>query len=358
MERASFLRHLPGREILVRPALAAAVTFTPVSPNFLTFPQSCEQKVASSHIEQQIAPEHIGFTFSAGAAEWHGLEPIPTLETLMQQGFTKVRLGTYMDRPTERIITELDEQLEIVKKYGGSVILEVGGKAPHYPEWYIDPANEEEEIAKASAVIEVFGDDPYVEYFQLSNEPFFSDFFSRWRMPPEKPHVLDAIYAKMREYNKKIIVTHLVGTRGFDEEGFRKAAAYADIVGLDLYNQVGLLRVSCKEHVETMQKYKALADELGVELWVTESQTVPWIQGVPLTNVTLPDFLHDDFRPTEILELWQLANMYLEPRVILEWDILAAYDQKLNGDPRSWNEIMWLIQIQRETDHSMLPLAP
>lgn len=280
---------------------------------------------------------------------------------MQEMGPVMVRLGTYMNRPTDQIITELDEQKEVVKKHGGSVAIAVGGKAPHYPERYIDPADEEEEIAKAYAVIEAFGNDPDVEYFQLSNEPFFSDFFSRWRIQPEKPHVLDAIHAKMREYNKKIIVTHLVGTRGFEEEGFRKVAAYADIVGLDLYTQVGLFRVSCEEHVETMRKYKALADELGVELWVTESQTGPWTQGVPLTSVTLPDFLHDYFQPAEILELYRLANMYLQPRVILEWDILAAYAQKQNGDPRSWNEIIRLVQIQRETnqltEELTLPLA-
>lgn len=342
MESDALASRLPKKEVMARHAMAVAVIFTPLFLPYLAFEKSCGQKVGEFRSEPTTAPQEVGFTFSEGAVEWRGLDPKDTFEELLDMGFTTVRLATYMNQSTEDLLSELSTQISLARKHNVSVILAVGGKAPHYPEWYISPEEEHEEIQKAFAVIERFGNDPTVKYWQLSNEPFERS------NGPEKDHVLRAIHAKMREYDKKIVVNHLIDLLFVDEDEFRKAAAYADIVGLNDFLQVSLLRDSCQDHVQRYQHFRRLADELGVELWITESQTQPWPAQIPFAPLTIPESLYDAFEPEEIPILYAMQNTYVRPHTILHWEADAAIEQAHNGDYRALYAITQTINLHKE----------
>ena len=348
MERAAFLKHIPRGEAIARTVFATSVALSPVTPNGLPLEQSCGQKVAEYQATHPSTPAEIGFTFSKKAAVWHGYEPLEALEEFLQMGFTTVQLATYMDQPTDAMIEELSAQIAIAEKHNVSVILSIGRKAPYHPEWYGDREDESDEIEKALAVLQQFGDHPAVDILKLSNEPFEDTNIA------VKTSVLDPIYAEMlkykKRYDKKIMVNHLIDLFSFDEDDFRKAAKYADIIALNDFPQVSIFHDTCEEHVRRYQQYRELADELGVELWITESQTQPWPATIPRTDIVIPTWLYDEFQPEDIATLRAMQDMYLRPDGVLFWEVMKAKKRAENGDPRSLRAIeQQIIYMNSET---------
>jgi hypothetical protein len=334
--------HEKARNFLLSTTMVANVGVTPIA-----FEPSCDYTIRTTQAHEAMAPEGMGLTFGSIAAEFHGLDPHRTLESLLGNELseaTLVRLGAYMNQPTDEMISELSWQISIAQKYDKHVVLTVGGKAPHYPEWYIDPKAKDEEIEKATAVIDAFGDNPTVSHFQLSNEPFHADY----QIQPEHDGVLDKIYEQMRKYGKPIIVTMLAHPSFFSENQFIKAVKYADIVGLDLYTQIGFSRVSCEQMRSTMQRAKALAEEQDVKLWVTESQTLSW-EPKPHTN-HLYNYLYRPFTPDEIMEQYKMQNLYLQPEAILPFDMVSVYDRAIDGNPNVLNVVDKILQLQQRVN--------
>ncbi|MFZ1249708.1 MAG: hypothetical protein WAQ24_05315 [Candidatus Saccharimonadales bacterium] len=135
-----------------------------------------------------INPNHYGLSFSLKQCRNFGLDPQDCLKWLLKKGWRRYRLMSYWNEhePTKGMydFSELDWQVKMVSKRGGTITLCLGVKQPrwpeyHWPAWAQKLEDDEKSLALLKfidAVVSRYKDEPCVVSYQLENEALLSNF--------------------------------------------------------------------------------------------------------------------------------------------------------------------------------------
>jgi len=241
-----------------------------------------------------------GVTFSWPHCKWlfdETRSPQSVLEELASAGIKNFRLEAYWNeiqanRFSDFNTNNLDIQLDILGKYNvKQIILCVGAKVPHWPEYHIPewaqslPEDEVQGklLAYIERLVEYYSNDSRITIWQVENEPFFS--FGDKKL---KPFDMDSdFFAKEVQLvkecdnlNRKIIITD-----SGDKSDYSLAIENADILGLSYYG------ISCWKGIylnhyplrlwrgiHTSQKWKEkIESQVDSKEWIMiELQAEPW----------------------------------------------------------------------------------
>ncbi len=129
-----------------------------------------------------------GVSFSQKQCLGFGIDAKDTLNWLIGRGWRRFRLMSYWDvhekTPGEYDFSELDWQLDLVAKAGGTVSLCLGVKQPRWPEYHwpnwaknMDAESKEKALLKyVEATINHVKHRPEIVSYQLENEALLSNF--------------------------------------------------------------------------------------------------------------------------------------------------------------------------------------
>lgn len=183
-----------------------------------------------------------GITFSNKYCKLLGIDPQETLESILKTfKFKVVRLCAYWDqiedKPGQYDYSELDWQMEICAKYEVEVIIAVGRKVPHYPEfhepeWALskDLKFLNEQVLKfTESTIKKYKDFDNISAWQIENEPFWSFGHGKFQIDEEAVKKQAKLARKLDP--KRVII--LTDTAEWSD--WKKPAKYADSVGINVY---------------------------------------------------------------------------------------------------------------------------
>ena len=139
-------------------------------------------------MSNMIDPCKYGVSFSLKQCRNFNLDAKETLSWLLGKGWRRFRLMTYWNEHEKEQgkydFTELDRQLDLIEKYGGSVTLCIGVKQPrwpeyHWPKWTSDFSPEQKTQALLrylTTTLEHVKNREVVKSYQLENEALLSNF--------------------------------------------------------------------------------------------------------------------------------------------------------------------------------------
>lgn len=185
----------------------------------------------------------LGVTYSARYAEDIGLDKRETLAAILDDLKIKtIRIPVYWDlsepQKDQYDFSEIDWQLEEVKKHNANVILVIGQKVPRWPECFIPQWVGDDKGLRYQELLEFIGvtvnrykSNNTVSYWQVENEPFLPFGIC----PPSDSNLLNLEIATVRaiDANRKIIVTD-----SGELSLWIAAAKKADIFGTTMYRSV------------------------------------------------------------------------------------------------------------------------
>jgi len=219
--------------------------------------------------------------------------------TADELGVKNYRLEAYWnwlqkDSNKQLNLNSIEWQLEVMEKYDAqTVILCIGLKVPHWPEYHIPEwakhLPEEESKQKILNYLELivkhYSNDSRITHWQVENEPFFK--FGRGKPFSDQEKFLKKEIETVRsldKLNRKIIVTN-PGDRG----DFRKTARDADIVGLSYYSisywkEMRIYvehKISYNLLFKSVRNPKSWRKKINNEtndkpVWLIELQAEPW----------------------------------------------------------------------------------
>lgn len=186
---------------------------------------------------------------------------------LAKMGFNTVRLGAYWNQiqpngPSSADFSVLDAQLAAARKAGLKVILTVGAKAPswpeyHVPSWAAPNARNGADVGQNAAfrrrvlafdrmVVEHVRGQSSIVMFQVENEPFDPSGPHAWRIDPQMVAKEAAVIRSADPAHRPLMINVWSQPRdvlGANPFGTVEAAAkIANVVGLDVYGDVGAPR--------------------------------------------------------------------------------------------------------------------
>jgi Beta-galactosidase len=139
-------------------------------------------------LSEIIDPSLYGVSFSAKQCRNFGVDVQETLQWLLDNGWRRFRLMSYWNEHEKHRgkydFGELDNQLELIAKYGGEVSLCLGIKQPrwpeyHWPKWAKDLSHNErtETLLKyLEVVVNRYKDTKAITSWQLENEALLKGF--------------------------------------------------------------------------------------------------------------------------------------------------------------------------------------
>jgi hypothetical protein len=263
----------------------------------------------------------LGISFRTPATAAMGLDPIATLDALLQHPFPLIRLGAHWNRlepaPGEFVPDELDRQVEAAEQAGKQIILSVGPvKTFGYPEFFVPhhhlpaplpegrlvtPSSHPElvagAVAFASRVVERYRRRPGVVAWQVEHEavdPLGVE--HTWRLSaalveeevravraadPTRPIMMNGFLPLSTP------VRMMQWWRCRDQgDSLAVAQRLADIVGVDCYPRHALARVAGRTLYldgagrpwpgRLSGRLQAWARRPGRRLMVSEGQAEPW----------------------------------------------------------------------------------
>jgi len=210
-------------------------------------------------------------------------------------GIKNYRLEAYWNLIQKNNFSELntasvDWQLDIMGKSSAkNVILCLGRKVPHWPEYHIPEWTKklsEDELKEKlldyiARLIEYYARDERINTWQIENEVFFR--FGLGRAFLDQEVFLKKEIETVRQYdklNRPIIITH-----PGDKTDYAKAAAKADILGLSYYAfskwwkvNLNLYYPRLLKSIETPQKWRSKIRDIVADkpVYLTEMQAEPW----------------------------------------------------------------------------------
>lgn len=266
----------------------------------------------------------LGTTFSHRYAAYIGLDPVEALGDIRAMNFSLLRLCSYWKElePEKGVYNfePLKWILDTCEVAGQEVILTVGEKAPHVPEYHAPdwanllPDQEREEclllyLRWLREQIEKYA---CIKNIQIENEPF--DPTGRdMRVQSEK---LVAEEIEIFEPLGKQLVITLWANDMLARTTLQKAAPLAPILGLDTYFFVPHKRFFTTSIKPKLTAIKQALEEFENELWVTELQAEPWERGERFSRKKNPRSIS----PQKIQENLENVTM-LNPSVVLFWGV-------------------------------------
>jgi hypothetical protein len=143
----------------------------------------------SSEPPLNIDPERFGVSFSVKQCRKFNIEPLETLQWLLDEGgFRRVRIMSYWDEHEKEQGTfnfsMLDAQLDAVEKAGGKVTFCLGARQPrwpefHWPDWVRQATKEKRDKALLNyirVVVNRYKSRKVIVSWQLENEALLTGF--------------------------------------------------------------------------------------------------------------------------------------------------------------------------------------
>lgn len=202
--------------------------------------------VALFFLARKPIPSRIeyGMSFNAPYAEELGLDPLVVLRSFQEDlGVKHFRLAAHwpLIEPHEGgyDFTLMDEEMRLIEKGGGTVILGVGRRLPrwpecHIPQWAQDKSWEEQKNSLRKyikAVVERYKDSPALTYWQVENEPYLSLFAQEECGPLDEAFLEEEIaLVKSIDSNHPILITDS-GNLGT----WKGAYSHGDAFGTSVY---------------------------------------------------------------------------------------------------------------------------
>jgi hypothetical protein len=236
-----------------------------------------------------IDAEKYGVSFSLKQCLAFRLDPHACLDWLIAQGWRRFRLMTYWNEhekaPGAYDFTELDWQLDRIRKARGVVTLCLGVKQPrwpeyHWPEWalLLDPADRTEPLlAYLEKVIEHVKDRKEIVSYQLENEALLTGFGRNIQIDRRRLR---------KEYDlvKRLDPTRPVIMSTSNGWGIPLRKPRPEIVGFSLYT---IMHSKGKYH-KTIQK--------------------PWLHRLRHTLIRQPVFIHElQCEPWGPTAIWKMS---------------------------------------------------
>ena len=237
-----------------------------------------------------------GATFAPAQARYFGLDPKKVLtDALDDLKIKNYRLSAYWNvvEPWRGgyDFSEVDWQLDEVAKRGGSVILAIGRRLPHWPEchdpkWIKGVAEKQvqkEVLNLLTKTVERYKNRKVITAWQVENEPFLSVF---GECPPPDAKFYESELKLVRSLDSRPIIM----TESGELSTWARAAFLADKVGVSLYRIV-LNKIWGKFYyplTPAYYRYRAQAIRaLGKPIFVSELQAEPWEVGTPLPEAPI-----------------------------------------------------------------------
>ncbi|OGL72023.1 hypothetical protein A3C17_04530 [Candidatus Uhrbacteria bacterium RIFCSPHIGHO2_02_FULL_53_13] len=187
----------------------------------------------------------IGFTYSVTYAEYLGLDPTRTFDTMVEELRPNfVRIPVYWSRieasNNEYSFQELDRLMDIADEHDVPVTLAIGRKVPRWPECFLPefalPLDAEAlalaQLDMMQTTVERYKDHPALSHWQVENEPYFVLF---GECPKPDFALLDREVALVRIADPN---TPIQMTASGEQSLWLKQAALSDEVGVSVYRTI------------------------------------------------------------------------------------------------------------------------
>ncbi|MCS6801919.1 MAG: beta-galactosidase [Chloroflexota bacterium] len=333
----------------------------------------------------------LGANFSPLEASYMDLDAPAAFDEILSLNLDFIRLGAYWNELEQREGKfdwgRLERYLEKAARRGIPVILTLGMKAPVWPEYHLpwwvhesvwlpptglitrDPRLAALAHAFTRAVAERYAAAPEITVLQVENEPFEPVLTEHgWTL--DEPYLRQqvAIVRSADRLGRPILLTAYVGTHrlvtGLQSLQWRLAAqpvtvplfgmrseraliALADIVGLDVYPNIGwkffglpsYLRAIDPDDYGALLAWRDAVLAAGKRVMIAECQAKPWEPG----DKVYRHFETPSFRPHDIAPLVaRLASFGFSD--IALWGVEHWLWHRDHGDPRWWREGQRLLE--------------
>ncbi len=278
----------------------------------------------------------LGTTFSHRYAAYIGLDAMEALDEVLGMNFDLLRICSYW-KELEPVrgqyrFEPLQAVLDACEKKGQNVILTVGEKAPHVPEYHAPEwANSLASTERESCLLDYLRwlrgkIEGYacIRYIQIENEPF--DPTGR-DMRVQSDELVRHEIEIFEPLGKELVIT-LWANDMLSRTTLLRTASLVPIIGLDTY-----FFVPQKRFFTTSIKPKLPAIAQGLagienEIWVTELQAEPWERGERFSRSENPASIS----PSKIIENLESVKV-LNPSVVLFWGVeYWLWREKYLGD--------------------------
>ncbi len=227
-----------------------------------------------------------GTSFTPQYVEWLGLDSKLVFDQCLNFGFDLVRLGCYWSR-IEKVegvydLSEIESLLTLCQARGQLVVLTVGMKAPHWPEFYVPQfydqqnlANLEDKVLKfVSHCVEKLERYNCIAYLQIENEPLDPSGPDKLLVPLT---ILQQEIFRVRELTDKPIIVTLWGSDLIRRNLYPDVEKLeVDVIGLDLYAKEAVVANQYLSPTQPVSRLKQYVESSSIPIWVTELQAEPW----------------------------------------------------------------------------------
>jgi len=252
----------------------------------------------------------IGTTFSYRECQILGIDPGETLRAIIKLGLNPIRIGTYWDdlepQKGKYDFSPLDWQIEMLARARIDIVLEVGMKAPRWPEYYFPSWFEVRNVNDESIrpplflfiekVVKKYADHSFVKWINVENEPLNDSGPQGQRIDLS---ILEKEVSLVRSLVEKPIILNswleMHPLKRFwrrlekRERAVKNCLNLGDILGISTYLRFpGQLKVKDK-HWQFLKKILEEGEKKGKEVWVTEMQAEPWEKSDDLKKFSDPD---------------------------------------------------------------------
>jgi hypothetical protein len=235
-------------------------------------------------IPSVIDPRKYGVSFSVKQCRNFGLDPSETLDWLLAQGWRRFRLMSYWDEHEKKRgiydFKELDKQVKVIEKAGGTFALCLGVKQPrwpeyHWPAWALGLTKPDRDTALLGYVEQVvlrYRGNSGLAMYQLENEALLKGFGNNIEIDRNR---LRREYALVRELDPP----HVIAMSTSNGWGIPVHTPRPDAVGFSYYPIMykdGRYRQTIqKPRLHKLRKF-IIENVLSRPVFIHELQCEPW----------------------------------------------------------------------------------
>lgn len=289
-----------------------------------------------------------GTTFSHKKATALKLDPFPAFKEILNLNFDYVRLGCYWDEiepePGGYNLSIIQRYLDYCEQSQQKVILTVGRKAPHWPEFYLpywaqhlNNTQVRNAVYELTAnIVQTCKNYSCISHWQIENEPLDPSGPQQLIIPLEElKHQIEIV--RKLDMKRKIVVT-VWGNEVIKRNLVPQIVPLCDIVGLDLYYRQFMTKILTKSvYAGPRQSEQALflkKKQWNKPLWITELQAEPWEADNKTYHSVNPKSIN-----AILLENNIAKAKLIHPETILLWGSEYWLWKKIHGDPEMWETI-------------------
>ncbi|MFC1727410.1 beta-galactosidase [Patescibacteria group bacterium] len=312
-----------------------------------------------------VSDQKIGTTFSYLETKNLGLDWQETLAAILKLGLNPIRIGTYWSEieksPGKFDYSLQDKIIEQISKTKTEIILQVGMKAPRWPEFYLpqwlekkinfkrrqtisEPVVNNHLFRFLKKTIKRYEKYKSIQWLNIENEPLTYSGPGKLRIAPS----LLEKEVKLANHlsNKPIILNswteinplkRSTKNKLWRENSIKTCLELGNTLGLSAYPKYpGQLKV-IKKHWQFLGEWLRKANLKGKDAWITELQAEPWEKSDDLKNFKEP-FGNQSCNPNDV-EAYLKICQNLGFKTILLWGAEFWYRCLKEGNQQWWQAI-------------------